>query len=98
MKYKNYEITRDDERNWKLERTDMVLAKSDIRNPKTGKVIYPKGSVYEKVTFKGFFGNVGSALAKIVDDCAGVDCADITALSNQLGEIKASLKELTKLK
>lgn len=97
MRYKNYEITRDNEHNWRLDRTDKAVANRDMKNPKTGEIIHPKGSVYEKVTFKGLFGNVSSALSKIVDDLAGVDCADINQLAVQLDEIKASLKDLTKV-
>jgi len=97
MKYKNYEVMRDDERNWKLVRRDMVTATHDIKNPKTQEIVHKAGEVYAKETFKGFFGSTQAALHKIVDDLVGTDCADIAQLAVQLGEIKADLSDAFKL-
>ncbi len=95
MKYKNYTIARTDELNWQWTKVTTKTATADQRNPKTGEVIRKAGETYEAETKPRFYGDIGKALAGIVRDLAGEDCADIAELALQLEEIKADLSKLT---
>ena len=97
MKYRNYTIEKADSLNWTWTKTETKTAAHDQRNPKTGEVIRKAGETYQQETEPRFYGDVGNALAGIVKDLAGEGCEDIAALSLQLGEIKAELRQLTKL-
>ena len=96
IKYKNYTVTRADELNWQWTRTDTLTAVKNHRNPSTGEVVRKTGETYQRESTPRFFGDVGSALAGIVKDLLGRDCADISQIASQLGQIKSDLSELTK--
>ena len=98
MKYKNYTLEKDDALNWKLSKKVQETAARDIKNPKTQEIIHKEGDVYTKTVKIGFYGDVQSGLTGIVKDLAGVDCADISQLASQLGEIKADLRQLLSIK
>ncbi len=95
MKYKNYTISRTDELNWQWTKTTTKTATADQRNPKTGETIREAGETYVIETKPRYYGDIGKALAGIVRDLAGEDCADIAELALQLEEIKADLSKLT---
>ena len=91
MKYKNYEIKREDEHNWKLVRYDEVVANRDITSPATKAVVHPKGSLYTREAFKGFHGSVKRALCAIVRDLLGKDCESIKDLIKQIETLEEDL-------
>ena len=96
IKYKNYTISKLDELNWIWQKTETRTASKDQKNPRTGELIRKAGETYEAETKPKFYGDIGSALAGVVRDLAGVDCADIAALARQLDEITSELGGLTK--
>jgi hypothetical protein len=96
MKYKNYEIIKDDKRNWKVTRFDNTVAPKDVKNPKTGEVVHKKGEEYVKETFLGFYSDVSCALNGIVRDTAGIGCETISDLANQITQLKEDFYRLLK--
>lgn len=97
MKYENYTIKREDERNWVVLREDLVIAERDIKHPATGDIVHKKGDEYRRTTHKGFYRDVGKALEAVVADKAGSGCDTIADLSKQLKEIKSSLGSLVSI-
>ena len=97
MKYKNYSIEKDDERNWKVVREDVVTADKDVKNPKTQEVLYRKGDQYTRETFKGFYGSVRSALQGVYDDIVGSDCETLTEVLEQVAVLRKELHDAFKL-
>jgi hypothetical protein len=95
IKYKNYEIHKDDAKNWKLERFDNSTRPRDVTD-NDGKITAHKGEAYIKWTFLGFYSDVGTALSGIVKDAAGVGCKTISELSNQLNQLEKDLAGLIK--
>ena len=95
MKYKNYEIIRDNDRNWKVTRSDNTVSPHDIRD-KQGAITINKGQTYVKETFLGFYSDVSCALNGIVKDCAGMGCEDISDLANQIEQMRADFSRLLK--
>ena len=81
--------------NWQWTKTTTKTATADQRNPKTGETIREAGETYVIETKPRYYGDIGKALAGIVRDLAGEDCADIAELALQLEEIKADLSKLT---
>ena len=96
MKYKNYTITKDDKRNWKVSRFDNTVHLQDVIN-KEGDFTAKKGEAYVKETFLGFYSDVSHALNGIVRDTAGVGCETLADLANQIEELKADFLQLLKL-
>ena len=94
MKYKNYTIEKVDSLNWAWTKTETKTATQDQRNPKTGELIRKAGETYENETDPRFYSDIGAALAGIVKDLAGVDCADIAELARQLEQIKGDLRDI----
>ena len=95
MKYKNYEIIRDNDRNWKVTRSDNTVHLHDVLN-KEQEVVHKKGEQYVKETFLGFYSDVSCALNGIVKDCAGMGCEDISDLANQIEQMRADFSRLLK--
>ena len=95
MKYKNYEITKDDKRNWKVARFDNTVHLQDVIN-KDGETTAKKGEEYVKETFLGFYSDVSCALNGIVRDTAGVGCETLADLANQIEQMKADFYRLLK--
>ena len=95
MKYKNYEIIKDDKRNWKVTRFDDTVAPRDVKN-KAGEVTIKEGQEYVKETFLGFYSDVSCALNGIVRDTAGIGCETISDLANQITQLKEDFYRLLK--
>ena len=95
MKYKNYQINKDDKRNWKVARFDDTVHLKDVIN-KEGDFTAKKGEAYVKETFLGFYSDVSCALNGIVRDTAGVGCETISDLANQIEQMKKEFYNLLK--
>ena len=94
IKYKNYEIEKDDKRNWKVTRFDDTVYLRDVIVD--GEVVSKKGEAYLKETFLGFYSDVSCALNGIVRDTAGIGCETISDLANQLTQIREDFSRLLK--
>ncbi len=95
IKYKNYEISRADNRNWTVERFDRAKRQCDITDKK-GNVTAKKGEHYVTAVFIGWYSDVKAAFNGIVKDCAGVGCKDLSDVINQLDQLKEDISKLTK--
>lgn len=95
IKYKNYEISRADNRNWTVERFDRAKRPRDITD-EDGNVTAKKGEHYVREVFIGFYSDVKAAFNGIVKDCAGVGCKDLSDVINQLGQLKDDISKLIK--
>jgi hypothetical protein len=94
MRYKNYEIIKDDLRNWKVTRFDNAVYLRDVNFG--GEVTHKKGEEYVKETFLGFYSDVSCALNGIVRDTAGIGCETISDLANQITQLKEDFYRLLK--
>ena len=95
IKYENYEIIKDDKRNWKVTRFDNTISPKDVLNGQ-GEVTIKKGQEYVKETFLGFYSDVSCALNGIVRDTAGIGCETISDLANQITQLKEDFYRLLK--
>jgi len=95
MRYKNYEIEKDDKRNWKVTRFDNTVHLQDVYKM-NGEITAKKGEEYVKETFLGFYSDVSCALNGIVRDTAGIGCETISDLANQITQLKEDFYRLLK--
>ena len=95
IKYKNYEIIKDDKRNWKVARFDNAVYLRDVLTTDL-EVVHHKGEEYVKETFLGFYSDVSCALNGIVRDTAGIGCETISDLANQITQLKEDFYRLLK--
>lgn len=94
MKFRNYTIEKENERNWAVNRYDNAVALKDIK--KDGAVTVKKGETYIKETLVGYYGDVASSFNGVIKDCAGVGCGTLSDVVKQVAGLKEEINQLLK--
>ena len=93
MKFENYEIKKEDERNWSLVRHDVITADRDIKKPGSDEIVHKKGDKYTKSVHKGYFGEIVPAIKAIYNDKLGAGCETLIEVIEQAAALRRDLDE-----